>query len=204
MNTMSEKVKKIMAAVIDANITKENAMEVLRVKYDWLYPYITNGVWDDHYGLYLKSKGALLQTKCGCVIKRDSKEHDECRCDDDGENWICAGCYSGEYDDDEEEKIGNCSDCPGYFQAGKDNCKTCDFDLNAYNKSAEEYCCCCRNPDEGLDGGCKCDCHTEIDTDEDEECDGTTEFLKQLARKVNVSPDDEYIKSAIKYITNST
>ena len=30
------------------------------------------------------------------------------------------------------------------------------------------------------------------------------EFLKQLARKVNVSPDDEYIKSAIKYITNST
>ena len=35
--------------------------------------------------------------------------------------------------------------------------------------SAEEYCCCCRNPDEGLDGGCKCDCHTEIDTDEEEE-----------------------------------
>jgi hypothetical protein len=60
MNTMSEKVKKIMATVIDVSITKEHAMEVLRVKYDWLYPYITESVWDDHYRLYLKSKGTLL------------------------------------------------------------------------------------------------------------------------------------------------
>ena len=102
MNTMSEKVKKIMSAVIDASITKEQAMEVLRVKYEWLYPYITNGVWDDHYGLYLKSKGSLLETKCGCVIMRDSKKHDECCCDNNGENWICAGCYCGEYDEEEQ------------------------------------------------------------------------------------------------------
>ena len=102
MNTMSEKVKKIMSAVIDASITKEQAMEVLRVKYEWLYPYITNGVWDDHYGLYLKSKGSLLETKCGCVIMRDSKKHDECICDNNGENWICAGCYCGEYDEEEQ------------------------------------------------------------------------------------------------------
>ena len=93
------------------------------------------------------------------------------------------------YYEQNKEKIGNCSDCPGYFEAGKDNCKTCDFDLNAYNKSAEEYCCCCRNPDEGLDGGCKCDCHTEIDTDEDEECDCDTLTISQITNDL-----DEYMK----------
>lgn len=99
MNTMSEKVKKIMAIVIDCCMTKEDAMEVLRLKYDWLYPYITESVWSEHYNLYMKSKGLLV---------------------------------------DEPEDI-----------------------INA-------------------------------------------EFLKQLARRVNVSPDDEYIKSAIEHITNST
>lgn len=59
--------------------------------------------------MYLKSKAALLETKCGCVIKRDSKEHDECRCDDNGENWICAGCYSGEYDDEVFEMMPICA-----------------------------------------------------------------------------------------------
>jgi len=113
MNTNCEKVNKIMAIVIDASITKEQAMEVLRVKYEWLYPYITNGVWDDHYRLYLKSKGVLLETKCGCVIMRDSREHDECRCDDDGENWICAGCYNGEYDDKPECCGKHCDETEG-------------------------------------------------------------------------------------------
>lgn len=38
----------------------------------------------------------------------------------------------------EAEKIGTCSDCAGYFDAGKDTCKTCNFDLNSYNKPEEE------------------------------------------------------------------
>ena len=37
-------------------------------------------------------------------------------------------------DSDDEEHIGNCDDCRGYFDAGKDNCKTCGFDLNSYNE----------------------------------------------------------------------
>ena len=158
MNTMSEKVKKIMAAVIDCSITREMAMEVLRVKYDWLYPYVTNGVWDEHYGLYLKSKGLLFETKCGCVIQRNSREHDECRCDEDGENWICAGCYSGEYDEEEAEpewnpngiKIkdddsGLCNVCNKWqpickFQEGdiiKQPCKEC-FPSNQLCRHCEE------------------------------------------------------------------
>jgi hypothetical protein len=42
-----------------------------------------------------------LKTKCGCVIIINSREHNECVCDDDGENWICADCYKGEYETDE-------------------------------------------------------------------------------------------------------
>ena len=49
----------------------------------------------------------FLETKCGCEIIINSREHDECRCDGDGENWICADCYDGEYDesDDEETEV---------------------------------------------------------------------------------------------------
>lgn len=49
-----------------------------------------------------------LETKCGCEITINSREHNECRCDDDGENWICADCYNGEYDED-----GKCFECGG-------------------------------------------------------------------------------------------
>jgi hypothetical protein len=47
---------------------------------------------------------ALLETKCGCKIIINSREHDECRCDGDGENWICADCYDGEYDESDDEE----------------------------------------------------------------------------------------------------
>ena len=46
----------------------------------------------------------ILDTKCGCQIIKDSRDHDECRCDDDGENCICADCYNGEYEEEEEEE----------------------------------------------------------------------------------------------------
>ena len=57
MNTLCEKVKKIMWAVIDCSITKEQAMTTLKIKYAWLYPYITPEVYKEHHDLYLKSKG---------------------------------------------------------------------------------------------------------------------------------------------------
>ena len=52
----------------------------------------------------------FLETKCGCEIIVNSREHDECRCDDDGENWICSECYNGEYDE-KENALGCCSEC---------------------------------------------------------------------------------------------
>ena len=47
---------------------------------------------------------AQLETKCGCKIIINSRDHDECRCDIFGENWICADCYNGEYDDEDDEE----------------------------------------------------------------------------------------------------
>lgn len=47
-----------------------------------------------------------LKTRCGCVIVYNSRDHNECRCDDDGLNWICADCYKGEYDEEEPECCG--------------------------------------------------------------------------------------------------
>ena len=44
------------------------------------------------------------------------------------------------------DKIGNCDQCPRWFDEGKDFCKCCGFDLNSYNKPEEEE-------DETLRGG---------------------------------------------------
>ena len=52
----------------------------------------------------MSSNNQLIETMCGCAVIKDSREHDECRCDDEGRNWICADCYAGEYDEEEEEE----------------------------------------------------------------------------------------------------
>lgn len=109
MNTMCEKVKKIMAIVIDCCITKEDAMEVLRVKYDWLYPYITEAVWSEHYSLYMKSKGLLVE-----------EPDDEGSTTSEDEDCICAGC------DNEIKEDGFCSEGCRYGEiAGFWTCKNC-------------------------------------------------------------------------------
>jgi len=36
------------------------------------------------------------------------------------------------------DKIGNCDQCPRWFDEGKDFCKSCGFDLNSYNQPEEE------------------------------------------------------------------
>jgi len=58
-------------------------------------------------------KPKMLETKCGCKIIKDSKKHNECRCDEDGENWICANCYAGEYDDKPECCGKHCDETEG-------------------------------------------------------------------------------------------
>lgn len=56
---------------------------------------------DDCYYKNHPETDELLETKCGCDIIINSRAHDECRCDDDGENWICGDCYNGEYEPEE-------------------------------------------------------------------------------------------------------
>jgi len=159
---MSEKVKKIMWAVIDCSITKEQAMATLRIKYAWLYPYITPEVYKQHHDLYLSSNGyeeETLKTKCGCVIIINSREHNECRCDDDGENWICADCYKGEYDEKEDVFVCECCDSglPAVKVQGIFVCKKCDnFVCGKCGKENEDpHCDIAWNEECGM---CVCDC----------------------------------------------
>ena len=56
MNTNCEKVKKIMWRVIDCSPTQEMAMEILKIKFSWLYPYITPEVYREHHKYYLETK----------------------------------------------------------------------------------------------------------------------------------------------------
>ena len=33
-------------------------------------------------------------TNCGTPVERDSREHEECVCDETGELWYCADCHN--------------------------------------------------------------------------------------------------------------
>jgi len=65
-----------------------------------------------------------LETKCGCEILINSREHDECRCDGAGENWICSDCYDGEYEEDEPN---NCDVC--YKECDDKWCEECKLNV---------------------------------------------------------------------------
>ena len=78
------------------------------IKYDLLsIEYHIEDIWDNNKDLFApdedsddedededKEESNLIKTKCGCKIIKDSKKHDLCVCDDNGENWVCADCYS--------------------------------------------------------------------------------------------------------------
>jgi len=67
---------------------------------------------------------------CEKIIKVESDYYDY---DDDTGFYRCGDCMR---DDDGYEEYTNdfrCGMCEGYFQAGKDFCKNCGFDLNSFN-----------------------------------------------------------------------
>lgn len=77
---------------------------------NWTCEYCGDKINNEIKNCGCKWETGYLETKCGCEIIVNSREHDECRCDDDGENWICSECYNGEYDE-EENALGCCSEC---------------------------------------------------------------------------------------------
>ena len=42
--------------------------------------------------------------KCDMWFKANSEDHDNMRCDDDGENWICQDCYDDEHEESDEDE----------------------------------------------------------------------------------------------------
>ena len=93
---MADKVKKIMWSVIDCSVRKEHAMEILRTRYAWLYPYITPEVYKQHHDLYLSSKAEEElpdeHFKCDrCKAVKHCDEYVSLDNDTSG-NTICEEC----------------------------------------------------------------------------------------------------------------
>jgi len=64
-----------------------------------------------------KSEFKFVADGCGCEFFKNSKEHDECRSDKNGENWICGDCYQGEYD----KECAHCGEfCPDEYNGDID------------------------------------------------------------------------------------
>ena len=64
-----------------------------------------------------KSEFKFVADGCGCEFFKNSREHDECRSDKDGENWICGDCYQGEYD----KECAHCGEfCPDEYDGDVD------------------------------------------------------------------------------------
>ena len=49
-----------MCNIIDVSLTKADAMNTIKTKYAWLYPHITNDVWNTYYKIYLNRKNNTL------------------------------------------------------------------------------------------------------------------------------------------------
>lgn len=53
---MDDKIIVLMCNIIDVSLRKADAMNTIKVKYAWLYPHITNDVWNTYYKIYLNRK----------------------------------------------------------------------------------------------------------------------------------------------------
>jgi len=75
--------------------------DVICMKCDEKYEYDDE---NDSYELKMTAETMITFDGCGCSVVRDSKDHDEAICDDNGENWMCGNCYDGRYDEKEDEE----------------------------------------------------------------------------------------------------
>jgi len=103
---------------------------------NWTCEYCGDKINNEIKNCGCKWETGYLETKCGCEIIVNSREHDECRCDDDGENWICSECYNGEYDENDE------SPCPCEYCGKIHPFSECEYEeenaLGCCSECAEE------------------------------------------------------------------
>ena len=57
---MDDKIIVLMCNIIDASLTKADAMNTIKTKYAWLYPHINTSVWNTYYKIYLNRKNNTL------------------------------------------------------------------------------------------------------------------------------------------------
>jgi hypothetical protein len=54
-------------------------------------------------------------------VVRDSPDHDEAVCDDNGENWMCRNCYDVKQEEEKKQKCEHLWECG----CGKSVCDEC-------------------------------------------------------------------------------
>lgn len=94
------------------------------------------------------------------------------------------------------DKIGNCDQCPRWFDEGKDFCKCCGFDLNSYNKPEEE-----EDEEEArmeeeecvLCGGfCSDDYQADVEGNEETVCEDCFERLEKCEMCGDATDEEEW------------
>jgi hypothetical protein len=113
---------------------------------------------------------------------------------------------------------GSCADCRPDLHKKENECVVCGcYNLTSFKKLCytgihclgcyyekygdsdnEDYCCCCRNPDEGLDGGCPCGCHDEEGGESDDEEDNR-ECCEMCGDKTSNDEWTDYLGNKILY-----
>lgn len=77
---------------------------------------------------------------CDCLYPENQEDDDDetvsvvSECDDEQRSYGARGAPVPDSDSDEEVPELPCPDCRRWFDEGRDNCKSCDFDLNSFNK----------------------------------------------------------------------
>jgi hypothetical protein len=93
------------------------------------------------------------------------------------------------------DKIGNCDQCPRWFDEGKDFCKCCGFDLNSYNKPEEEEEEEARMEEEEcvLCGGfCSDDYQADVEGNEETVCEDCFERLEKCEMCGDATDEEEW------------
>ena len=81
-------------------------------------------------------------------------------------------------------KIGNCDQCPRWFDEGKDFCKSCGFDLNSYNQPEEECVLC--------GGFCSDDYQADVEGNEETVCEDCFERLEKCEMCGDATDEEEW------------
>mgnify|MGYP005993196955 CR=1 FL=1 len=165
MNNYEEEITELKNKIAEYEAVEQYIMKTIRnggeyddiLKAHYREGKVVDGEWVDD-----KEDDQIVFNCKGCdkPIVRDSEEHDNCICDDEGEKWYCEDCGLPDEEEEEEEEeqfeFENLKDFGGENEIRK---HLKEFPTHKYCKECE----CCK--------GCDCCICDESEDDSDDEDD---------------------------------